>query len=160
MKIAQRDPTGHPRFAGPFALVILAILAGGLAYSRYETNLIRQEEYRNLAVIAELKARQITECGQERFLHVTRTSHGPFLREAIADFIKAPGNPDLASDLRKKFELEQKGHSYADDPRFGFLKALLEKSHIVTFMQPSSPVCRVWGGVTTINCLQRKAARF
>src|SRR5208337_1721476 len=110
MKIAQRDPTSHPRFWWAiFALVIPAILAGGLAYSRYETNPIRHEEYRNFAVIAELKARQITEWRQERLLHVTRTSHDPFLRKAIADFIKAPGNPDLASDLRKKFELEGKG---------------------------------------------------
>jgi PAS domain S-box-containing protein len=110
MKIAQRDLTSHPSFwLAVFALISRAILAGGLAYSRYEMNLIRREEYRNLAVIAEMKARLITEWREERLLHVAKASHDPFLRKAIADFIKAPGNPDLASDLRKKFELEQKG---------------------------------------------------
>ena len=115
METLPRDLTSNRGFwFAVFALLSLTMVAGGLTYYKYEEKQILQEKYQDLAGIAELKARHITEQLQELLDAVTVISCGPLWRKAVADFVKAPDNPDLASTLIRAFEFEQKSPAYAE----------------------------------------------
>ena len=90
-----------------FALVSLGVMAGGLAYYRYEQNHIRREKYQELAAIADLKVRQILEWRRERLDDANRIARSPFLRKAIMDWLQDPSTPGLRAALLEQFKSEQ-----------------------------------------------------
>ncbi|MCG2773373.1 MAG: PAS domain-containing protein, partial [Desulfobacterales bacterium] len=92
-----------------FALVSLGVMAGGLAYYRYEQDHNRREKYQDLAAIADLKVRQIVEWRRERLDDAARMGRDPFLRKAIAAWLQDPSNPGLRTALLEQFKSEQIG---------------------------------------------------
>ena len=108
MDSPHRGLTARRRFwVVVFALVSLGVMAGGLAYYRYEQDHIRQEKYQELAAIADLKVRQILEWRRERLDDANRIARSPFLRQAIMDWLQEPGTPGLRAALLERLKSEQ-----------------------------------------------------
>lgn len=115
--MTDRDFRTDPRFRtwmGVFALMALALLAGGYGYYRGEAERIRQEKYHDLAAIGELKTSQIREWRQARMADARRSATSPFFRRAVAEWRRAPENPDLRADWEKRLQLDQEAYGYAD----------------------------------------------
>ncbi|MBU4231907.1 MAG: hypothetical protein L6277_13830 [Desulfobacterales bacterium] len=91
--------TGQRFWVVVFALVSLGVMAGGLAYYRYEYGRICRDKYQELAAIAELKVGQILEWRRERLSDAGRIVRSPFLAKAIANWLQDPGNPGLRAAL-------------------------------------------------------------
>ena len=62
-----------------FAVIALALLAGGYGYYHAEAERIRQEKYYDIAAIGELKISQIQQWRQERMADARRSMASPFL---------------------------------------------------------------------------------
>ena len=97
-----------------FALITLALLAGGYRYYRGDTEHIRREKYQEIAAIGELKIGQIREWRRERLADAGRSAASPFFRRALVEWRKNPENPDLRADWRQRLKLEQEAYGYAD----------------------------------------------
>ena len=97
-----------------FALMALALLAGGYGYYRGEAERIRQGKYHDIAAIGELKAGQIQQWRQGRLADARLAARSPFFQRALAEWRRAPENPDLRAGWRKRLQLEQEAYGYAD----------------------------------------------
>ena len=97
-----------------FALITLALLAGGYGHYRIDTERIRQEKYQDVAAIGELKAGQIVQWRQQRLADAHRSAASPFFQRALAEWRKTPDNPGLQADWRQRLKLEQEAYGYAD----------------------------------------------
>ncbi len=97
-----------------FALLTLALLAGGYGYFQGETERIRQEKYHDIAAIAQLKAGQISQWRQERLADARRASRSPFFQRALEAWRAAPESPELRADWRLRLKLEQEAYGFAD----------------------------------------------
>jgi PAS domain S-box-containing protein len=114
--ITDVDARAGPRriWVAVFALLTLALLAGGYGYYRGEAERIHQEKYQDIAAISELKAGQIREWREKRLADARRSAASPFFRRALAEWRRAPENPDLRADWRQRLKLEQEAYGYAD----------------------------------------------
>ncbi len=101
-------------WAALFALIALALLAGGYGYYRGEAERIRQEKYHDIAAIGELKTGQIREWRQARLADARRSAASPFFRRALAEWRRTPDAPGLRADWQKRLQLEQEAYGYAD----------------------------------------------
>ena len=97
-----------------FALMALALLAGGYGYYHDEAERIRQAKYQDIAAIAELKAGQIQQWRQERLADARRAAESPFFRRALAEWRRAPETPGLRADWQQRLKLEQEAYGYAE----------------------------------------------
>ncbi len=129
--MANRDRRIGPTrltWAALFAAIALAIPAGGYWYYRVEAEHIRQDKYRLIAAIAELKADQILKWRQERLIDAGNSAQSPFFRQALQKWLRAPETPGLRKDWRERLELDQKSYGYSDvlilDPDGNILLAL------------------------------------
>ena len=61
--------------------IFILIISGGYFYYRYETKIIRQEQYSDLKTIADLKINQILEWREERLADAKVISEGSFIRQ-------------------------------------------------------------------------------
>ena len=112
MNNPRRELPASRRWVAVFALVSMAIMAGGLAYYRYEQDYIRREKYQELAAIADLKIRQILDWRRERLGDAGTKVRSPFLRQAIADWLQDPRKPGLHLLLLEQFKIVQEGYAY------------------------------------------------
>lgn len=107
--------TGHRRiWLAVFVLLALVLLAGGYAHYHTETVRIRQEKNQDIATIGEMKASQIQQWREERLADARRPAASPFFRRALAEWRRAPENPDLRADWLQRLKLEQEAYGYAD----------------------------------------------
>ena len=97
-----------------FVVITSALLAGGYAYYRSETERIRQQKYQEIASIGELKVGQIRQWRQERLGDITRASKAPFLGQALREWLRDRTNTALRGRLQDRFFVEQKEKGYAD----------------------------------------------
>lgn len=97
-----------------FALVLLAVLVGGYAYYRYEADRLYEENGRDLSAIAELKVSQICQWRHERLADAERIMRGPFMRNAVRDWLKHPTDAALRDDLAERLNSEHFGDIYTD----------------------------------------------
>ena len=97
-----------------FVLITLALLVGGYKYYRGEAERILQDKYQDIAAIGELKASQIGAWRQERLADAHRSEASPFFRQALAEWRKTPEDPKLKADWRRRLQIEQEAHGYAD----------------------------------------------
>lgn len=97
-----------------FSLAILGLVAGGYVYYHSEENHIRQDKYREIATIAELKAGQIDQWRKERLGDALRTARSPLFREAVVRWMRDPADTGLQSALLERLRLEQEAYGYAD----------------------------------------------
>lgn len=106
---------GHQIWATvAFALITLALLAGGYRYYRGETEYIRQEKYQDIAAIGEMKIVQIREWRRQHLADAHRSAVSPFFQRALEAWLKAPDDAGLRADWRKRLLLEQEAYGYAD----------------------------------------------
>jgi hypothetical protein len=101
-------------WAGVFALITLALLAGGYGYYHAEAKRIRQEKYHDIAAIGELKIGQIQQWRQERLADARRSMASPFFQRALAEWRTNPETPGLRANWEKRLRLEQEAHGYAN----------------------------------------------
>lgn len=107
--------TGHRRiWLAVFALLALVLLAGGHAYYHAAADRIRQEKYQDIGAVGELKADQIRQWRRERLADAGRSAASPFFRRALAEWQTAPETPGLWDDWRRRLQIEQEAHGYAD----------------------------------------------
>ena len=110
-----------------FAVIALALLAGGYGYYHAEAERIRQEKYYDIAAIGELKISQIQQWRQERLADARRSMASPFFQRALAEWRTNPETPGLRADWEKRLRLEQEAYGYANvlllDPNGNLLLA-------------------------------------
>ena len=120
-------------WAAIFLLSTIAVLAGGYAYYRYETERIRQEKYQEIAAIGKLKADQINQWRRERLGDLQRSSKAPFFGGAVREWLGDRNNPALRAKLQARLDLEQKKEGYDDvlllDTDFHVLLSAKPRSH-------------------------------
>jgi len=92
-----------------FAVITLAILAGGYGYYRSETARIRHDRYLEIAAIAELKAGQIRHWRMERLADVRRSAESPFFRHALDEWRHSGFEPVRGSEWRQRLNLQRTG---------------------------------------------------
>ena len=107
-------PVNEPRtwpvrrtWAVGFALIALAILAGGYGFFRLETDGVRDAEYQAVAGIAELKATQLVQWRLERLADVGRTAGSPFLSRALSEWRSAGFSPARFGIWRERLKVEK-----------------------------------------------------
>jgi PAS domain S-box-containing protein len=96
-----------------FAAIVVTLLVGGYAYYRSETARIRKEKLDGLQTIGALKAAQVERWRKERLAQANGISKSPFVRRAVADLAKKPGDDGLRADLRERLALEMQDESFA-----------------------------------------------
>jgi PAS domain S-box-containing protein len=88
-----------------FALLALALAAGGAWFYREQAQVIRQHQVDELSSIARLKIDQISRWTQERLTDARMTSASPFVVQAVSRLLEDPANPALQSQLRSRLQL-------------------------------------------------------
>jgi len=108
--------SGSARWLWPalFFAVTLALAAGCYAYYRSETNRIREENYQEIAAIAQLKAGQIQEWRQERLRDISRSSKTPFFTKAVQEWLRDLSNDESRSELQSRLVVQQEEQRYSD----------------------------------------------
>ena len=93
---------------------LILALAGGFTYYRVENDRIRKDKYQEIASIAKLKARQITQWRWERIADATTTAKSPYFKSSVAEWLRNPGALALRADLEERLKLIKKAYAYAD----------------------------------------------
>jgi two-component system, cell cycle sensor histidine kinase and response regulator CckA len=96
------------------AATVLALIGGGYAYYRSEEARIGREAYGELHAIATLKVGEIELWREERRFDAGKLQGNPFVADAVAAFLEAPDDGDLAARLRAVLGLEARGRAYED----------------------------------------------
>jgi two-component system, cell cycle sensor histidine kinase and response regulator CckA len=110
------------RFHGPirrswmalFAVIAMVIFVVGDLYYSSETDRIRNEQYRNLAAIAELKADQLQRWRDRRLAEAIRSAKGPFFGQTLRKWLQDTSNASLQNEIQGRLILEQKELGYSD----------------------------------------------
>ena len=89
------------------ASISLALIAGGYWSYRGEAEEIRQDFFRSLTTIAELRGAEISHWRRERLAAVRRTAGSPIVRRAVEKWIEGPQTAGLRDDCRKSLEFER-----------------------------------------------------
>jgi PAS domain S-box-containing protein len=95
-----------------FTLISLGVVAGGLAYYRFEKNNVSRAQYQELRAIADLKVQLIENWRHERLGDANSMTRSPFMRQAVATWLQDPGNSGLRLTLLEMFKLMQEGYGY------------------------------------------------
>jgi two-component system, cell cycle sensor histidine kinase and response regulator CckA len=108
--------SGLARWIGAalFVVFTVAVLVGGYAYYRTETERVRQEKYQEIAAIGKLKTGQIEQWRQERLGDSRRSSTAPFFVKAVQEWIAQPDHVALQQKIRDRLEIEQTEEGYSD----------------------------------------------
>ncbi len=91
--------------------IFLIIISGGYFYYRYETKIIRQEQYSDLKTIADLKINQILEWREERLADAKVISEGSFIRQNFQRWLISQDST-LEKYLLERFSLLRYNHKY------------------------------------------------
>jgi PAS domain S-box-containing protein len=97
-----------------FALVSLGFAAAGFRYYKFETNRMKQEQYREIKTIAGLKAGYIEQWRAERLADVVKTAKSPFFIKGLEDWMHNPGTVAYQENLKKRLDLEKIYNVYSD----------------------------------------------
>ncbi len=93
-------------------LIAVGIGAAGYYYFRSEEKRLKEEHYRQLAGIAELKTAQIERWLRERFSDARVVTGGLELKDAVAEYRLAPLAPGPRSAIRRRFMTLWEGGLY------------------------------------------------
>src|SRR5271157_701310 len=124
-----------------FVVLTFALLAGGYAYYRSETERIRQEKYQEIAAIAKLKSGQIQQWRQELLKDILTPSRGPFFKKAVEEWLRDPNNRDLRTQLQDRLVSEQQSEGCYDT-----LLLATEGRILLSAMpqpEPASPIAKL-----------------
>ncbi|MGQ9671903.1 MAG: PAS domain S-box protein [Candidatus Aminicenantales bacterium] len=89
-------------------------LALGFWYLQIEIKSIRQEKYRDLAAIGDLKVEQIHEWWKERLSDAWNLAQSPFLKKALAQWLAEPTNLSLCEEILNRLDLTSRAYHYAN----------------------------------------------
>ncbi len=86
----KSNHVGPPRWVWKIIFIVfaLALLGGGYAYYRHETDRITQQKYEEIAAIGRLKAGQIEQWRQEQIKDLWRSSGGRFFGKGLQEFLR------------------------------------------------------------------------
>jgi len=97
-----------------FVLVSLGFIAAGFWHYRFETDHIRQREYRQIRTIAELKAGQIQQWRLGRLSDVVKAAKSPFFIRGVEEWLRNPHVSSYQESLKERLHLEQTYNVYSD----------------------------------------------
>jgi len=97
-----------------FCLVAVGLIAAAFFYYRYEAQLIEDDKYEDISVIAKLKADSIQDWRKQRLADVHRVAVGPLVRKEIARLLHDPMNSGARSALQIQLNINRKAPVYAD----------------------------------------------
>ncbi|OFX41167.1 MAG: hypothetical protein A2X03_02235 [Bacteroidetes bacterium GWA2_40_15] len=93
--------------------IFILIISGGYFYYRYETKIIRQEQYSDLKTIADLKINQILDWREERLADAHVIAESPFIRHNFQRWLLSKDST-LEKDLLERFSLLRYNYKYED----------------------------------------------
>ena len=102
------------RLTAIFCLVAVGLIAFGIVYERYETQLIKDDKYEDISVIAKLKADSIKDWRRQRITDIKRVAVGPLVRREIARLLHDPMNTSARAALQIQLNISRKNTDYAD----------------------------------------------
>src|SRR4030065_108323 len=102
MERSVQSSTARLLWVALFLAAALALVGGGYGYYQSETERIRQEKYREIAAIGELKAGQIEQWRRERLSDISRSSKAPFFGQAIREWLRDTDNASFRAKLKNK----------------------------------------------------------
>jgi PAS domain S-box-containing protein len=97
-----------------FVFVTLGLIAAGFRYYRFQIDLIRQQQYREISIIAGLKTGYIEQWRAERLADAVKTAKSPFFVKGLEDWLLNPDIPVNRENLRERLYLEQTYNVYSD----------------------------------------------
>jgi signal transduction histidine kinase len=104
----------HLRWIAIFCLVAVGLIALGIFYYLHEVQLIENDKYEDIAVIAKLKADSIQDWRRQRLADVHRVAVDPLVRKEIARLLHDPTNPSARAALKIQLNINRKNNIYAD----------------------------------------------
>ena len=111
---SSTPPPGVPRaLSVAFALLMLALLAGGLVFHQVLRRRLRATAESELEIIGRLKVDQIAEWRRERLGDAFLLTENRYLRDAIAAYLSAP-QPRVDAGMQSLFESLQRYYGYDD----------------------------------------------
>jgi PAS domain S-box-containing protein len=93
--------------------IFILIISVAYFYYRYETKIIRQEQYSDLKTIADLKINQILEWREERLADAQVISEGSFIRQNFHRWLISQDST-LEKNLLERFSLLRYNYKYED----------------------------------------------
>jgi diguanylate cyclase (GGDEF)-like protein len=102
------------RLTAIFCLVAVGLIAFGIVYERYETQLIKDDKYEDISAIAKLKADSIKDWRRQRITDIKRVAVGPLVRREIARLLHDPMNTSARAALQIQLNISRKNTDYAD----------------------------------------------
>ncbi|MBA4392892.1 MAG: hypothetical protein C0407_05000 [Desulfobacca sp.] len=90
---------------GLFSLMAIILTAGGYWFYRHEVEAVRNQGYKELKVIAELKVNQIVQWRNQKIADAGLNSKAPFLRSTVLQWINNPGNRTLKAGVLSRLQL-------------------------------------------------------
>ena len=95
------------------ALSVCFISAAIVTHYIRERQAVRDRAYRELSAIAHLKAAQLQAWRSERMTDATVIAHSPWLRTAVSRLVRGPRQDATRSEIRRRFQTEEKIHRSA-----------------------------------------------
>jgi len=114
MERSVQSSTARLLWVALFLAAALALVGGGYGYYQSETERIRQEKYREIAAIGELKAGQIEQWRRERLSEISMSSKAPFFGQGLRQWLRDPNNTTLLATVQERLVSDQKERGYAD----------------------------------------------
>jgi PAS domain S-box-containing protein len=103
----------HLRLGALFCLVTIMLIVLGVLYYGYEAQLIKEDKYEDISVIAGLKADSIKEWRRRALADVHRVP-GPLVKKEMVRFLQNPTNPGTRKTLQTQLNINRKVDIYAD----------------------------------------------
>ena len=98
---------------GVFAIITVALLAGGIGFYRYKSKHIIQEQHQIIAAVGALKSDQIQNWRKERQSDVRRVVRDPLVRQLTAEFLHDPSAQKVRADLLEQLQINKMVDVYA-----------------------------------------------
>ena len=95
-----------------FAIIALALMAGGYWYYQQKAKQVIQEEHQVIAAIGALKSEQIQSWRKERRSDALRVAQGPMMRRLTSEFLRNPGSRKIRADLMDLLQLNKMSEAY------------------------------------------------
>jgi PAS domain S-box-containing protein len=118
-----------------FAVITLALLAGGYSYYLAEADEISEEKYQAIAAICELKSGQIQQWRQARLGDATVVAMNPFVSKAVSESSGDAFAPVLRTALREYLKTIALNYGYSD-----ILLLSPDGNLLVSFKDASQPL--------------------
>ena len=119
----KAPPKGAPKSTSPIppymfhlimALVALVILLGGYVFYYFQEQQMRQRIESGLAMLAQLKAEQITEWRAERLVDANVLVGSPFFAEGVEKYLAAPMDTEAKDKVLARLAIIGKAYPYQD----------------------------------------------